>query len=379
VVGDHVRHMATGVVVVGGGILGTMHAWFAWRRGADVVHLERDVAPRRASVRNFGLVWVSGRAPGAELSAALRARQLWEEIGNDVPGTGFRPTGSLTIALDPAEVKVFEEVCGRSDAVERGLTMLTGAEAREHNPALSGAFEAALLCERDAVVEPGQVLGAMRARMGEAGGYRFCNGHNVVAVDDQCVVDQHGTRHEADVVIACTGDQHDGIAAAALVGAPVRRVRLQMMETAPIEAALTTAIADGDSIRYYPAFQVPSLAGLPARHELAATHHLQLLMVQRLDGGLTIGDTHAYDEPFDFAVEEAPYELLGERAAAILGRPLPPIVRRWAGIYSQVTTPDQLCFRAQIANGVVLVTGPGGRGMTLSPAIAEQTVAELGL
>jgi glycine/D-amino acid oxidase-like deaminating enzyme len=47
VVGDHVGHMATRVVVVGGGILGTMHAWFARRRGVDVIQVERDVAPRR--------------------------------------------------------------------------------------------------------------------------------------------------------------------------------------------------------------------------------------------------------------------------------------------------------------------------------------------
>ncbi len=35
---------------------------------------------------------------------------------------------------------------------------------------------------------------------------------------------------------------------------------------------------------------------------------MQLLMVQRADGGLTIGDTHVYDEPFDFAVDESPYD-----------------------------------------------------------------------
>jgi glycine/D-amino acid oxidase-like deaminating enzyme len=169
-VGDHVRRMATRIVVVGGGILGTMHAWFARRHGADVVHLERDARPRRASVRNFGLIWVSGRAPGEELTAALRARQLWEEIANDVPDAGFRPAGSLTIALDPAEVKVFAEVCARSDAVERGFTLLTSVEARHHNPALGGSFEAALFCDRDAVVEPGQVLGAMRARLEADGG-----------------------------------------------------------------------------------------------------------------------------------------------------------------------------------------------------------------
>ena len=35
---------------------------------------------------------------------------------------------------------------------------------------------------------------------------------------------------------------------------PVRRVRLQMMQTEPLDEPLTTAIADGDSFRYYPGF-----------------------------------------------------------------------------------------------------------------------------
>ena len=62
---------------------------------------------------------------------------------------------------------------------------------------------------------------------------------------------------------------------------------------------------------------------------------MQLLVAQRLHGGLTIGDTHAYDEPFDFAVDEAHYAHLRARAESLLGRALPPIRRRWSGVYSQ--------------------------------------------
>jgi hypothetical protein len=50
------------VVVVGGGVLGFMHALEARRRGHPVTHLEREAGSRGASVRNFGLIWVSGRA-----------------------------------------------------------------------------------------------------------------------------------------------------------------------------------------------------------------------------------------------------------------------------------------------------------------------------
>ena len=86
------------VIVVGGGVLGTMHAVAARRRGFEVVHLEREPDARGASVRNFGLVWVSGRAPGPELDLALLARERWAQISAEVPGVGFRPHGSLTLA-----------------------------------------------------------------------------------------------------------------------------------------------------------------------------------------------------------------------------------------------------------------------------------------
>ncbi len=61
------------VGVVGAGIVGTMHAVWAQRCGWDVVPLERDDEPRSATVRYFGLVWVSGRAAGEELVIAVRA------------------------------------------------------------------------------------------------------------------------------------------------------------------------------------------------------------------------------------------------------------------------------------------------------------------
>jgi glycine/D-amino acid oxidase-like deaminating enzyme len=94
--------------------------------------------------------------------------------------------------------------------------------------------------------------------------------------------------------------------------------------------------------------------------------------VQRLDGSLTIGDTHEYKEPFAFDVDEAAYDHLRYRAEGLLGVPLPPTQRRWAGVYSQATT-DEIYHRSQVAAGVVLVTGAGGRGMTCSPGIAEET------
>jgi FAD dependent oxidoreductase TIGR03364 len=368
------------VVIVGGGVLGVMHAMQARERGMAVVHLEREPAARGASVRNFGLIWVSGRAPGPELALAQRARTLWEELASQVPAAGFRPHGSLTLAADDAELALLKEAADLPDAAERGFELLDAAATREVNPALGGLFAGALLCRRDAIVEPRLVPASFRDYLLAAGGggYSWLPGREAVEVAPHAIRDHTGEWHRGDLIVLCTGAAHTGVAGAHLAGytpPPVRRVRLQMMQTAPHGGRLQTAVADGDSLRYYPAFDLPARAGLGPQATAAAATAAQLLLVQRLDGSLTIGDTHEYDEPFAFDVDEAAYEHLRSRAEQLLGATLPPTRRRWAGVYSQATTRE-LYHRSQVAPGVVLVTGPGGRGMTCAPAIAEETFGQ---
>jgi FAD dependent oxidoreductase TIGR03364 len=366
-----------------------MHAVMARQRGLAVTHLEREAEGRGASVRNFGLIWVSGRKAGPELALARRARQLWEQVSADVPGTGFRPAGSLTIAASEAELRVLEEAVKLPDAAERGFELLSPDGVRAANPALRGELRGGLLCRADGIAEPRLALPALRAWLSATGSYAWLPGREAIAVRPHSVLDHTGTWHRGDLVVLCTGASLTGVAGPHLhasgalaslssSGTGLRRVRLQMLQTAPFAGTLTTAVADGDSLRYYPAYDVPSRGALAPQPPVAAAARAQLLMVQRLDGGLTIGDTHSYDEPFTFDVDEDAYDHLRARAQALLGAPLPRTQRRWAGVYSEVVQPSAassspLYHRSQVAPGVVLVTGPGGRGMTCSPAIAEET------
>ncbi|MGY5631652.1 TIGR03364 family FAD-dependent oxidoreductase [Streptomyces sp. NRRL WC-3795] len=371
------------VIVVGAGVVGTMHAWHAVNRGHEVVQIERETEARGASLRNFGQIWVSGRAGGEELETALRARELWEEIGARVPALGFRPNGSLTPVRGDLERAVAEAAVARPDAAARGYKLLTPGEARAINPALRGDFDAALYCERDAAVEPRTAQLALRAELLRSPGYTFLPGREVrEVVGERAVRDDHGEVHTGDAVVLATGAWLGGLVRE-LAGPdlPVRRVRLQMMQTDPLGEPLTTSVADADSFRYYPAYASPALDELNARQPQPATaaeHAMQLLMVQRADGGLTIGDTHEYEHPFAFDTVEDPYDHLTGVVESLLGRPLPKIRRRWAGVYAQCTDTRRVVHRQRVRDGVWLVTGPGGRGMTCSPAIAETTANELG-
>ncbi|MEV8419562.1 TIGR03364 family FAD-dependent oxidoreductase [Streptomyces niveus] len=370
------------VIVVGAGVVGTMHAWHAVDRGHEVVQIERESEARGASLRNFGQIWVSGRAGGEELETALRARELWQEIGGRVPGVGFRACGSLTPLRGELETAVAEAAVARPDAADRGYRLLTADEARVLNPALRGDFTGALWCERDAAVEPRTAQLALKQALLASGRYTYLGGREVrEVVGAASVRDDHGDIHTGDAVILATGAWLGGLVRElAGPGLPVRRVRLQMMQTDPLGEDLTTSVADADSFRYYPAYRGDALDALNSgqpQAPTAAEHRMQLLMVQRRDGGLTIGDTHEYEHPFAFDTVQEPYDHLTRVVESFIGRPLPRVRRRWAGVYAQCTDTTRVVHRQQVRDGVWLVTGPGGRGMTCSPAIAEATADEL--
>lgn len=363
-------------IVVGGGILGTTHAWQALKLGHDVIHVERDLLPRGASVRNFGLIWVSGRRAGLELNEAIRARLMWEELSLEFPAMEFNPNGSLTLAKNEMEVAILEECLTKVDANVRQWSVLDKRETQRVNPALRGAYLAALWCPLDATVEPATVLTSLRAGLSKKPKYRWRSGVEIKSITPKAqyvqAISDSDEIFEGDLLILCPGADHQTLFKDEFAAAPIRQVRLQMMSTDVFPEKLTTSIADGDSLRYYPAYAETNLATLPIQAPIASEKHMQLLLVQRSDGTLTIGDTHEYETPFEFTLDERPYEYLHEVASSLIGKTLPPIVRRWDGIYSQ-RIDGEIVDRRFIFPNVITVTGPGGRGNSLAPAIAEQT------
>ncbi len=367
------------IVIMGGGIIGTMHAYLALKEGYSVIQCEREQIARSASVRNFGLIWVSGREVGAELEMALRAREIWGEVGAAVPATGFRANGSITIARNEAEWQVLQEAAAMPDADLRGFSLLVKEEVTALEPVLAGDFIGGLRCTQDAAAEPNRLLVSLREYLKADENYRWMPNFDVMdfyhSETGNHIIDVKGQTISGDLMVMCPGSSHQGFLSSFFADAPVRRVRLQMGATVPLPAKLGHSVADGDSLRYYPAFKDLSLAALPPQTEIAARRKMQLLMVQRLDGTLTIGDTHEYDEPFDHEILEEPYEHLSGVISAIFGRTAPVVSRRWDGVYSQ-STSSETYFRKAIAPGAVVITGGGGRGNTLSPAIAEETMIQ---
>jgi FAD dependent oxidoreductase TIGR03364 len=364
------------LVVLGGGIIGSMHAFFGLKAGFEVIQVERDSEALSASVRNFGLIWVSGREAGPELDLALRARVLWQEVGT-AANIGFRGNGSLTIARTDAEFGVLQEAASMEDAMLRGFEILHKREVQQLEPILAGNFVGALRCSLDGAVEPSMLFSGLRAYLLAQPHYQWIPNFEAVAFDHNetgnHISDAQGVTISGEYMALCPGAAHAGFLSDYLQDAPLRKVFLQMGSTKPITDKLSHSIADSDSLRYYPAFKNLSLDRLPPQSEVAVEHKMQLLLTPRFDGSFTIGDTHLYQEPFSHEIVEEPYLHLLEVIGSIFGREF-SVAKRWSGVYSQSTSTRDIYYRNEIAPGAVIVTGGGGRGNTLSPAIAEETI-----
>jgi FAD dependent oxidoreductase TIGR03364 len=363
------------VVVAGGGVIGTAVSVGALDRGHTVTHLERDAAPRGASVRNFGLVWICGRAGGRELELALQGRSLWRTLGERAPAIGFRQPGCLLVARSQAELDLIAAACDRDDSRERGFRLVAPDEARRLNPLL-GEIAGALHSPLDSIVEPAAALTALRELCEATGRYRFIAERTVVDLDGGAI-DHTGARHAGDVAVICPGEALEWIPAAIREPAGLSRRSLQMLELAPLRPQSPTVVADGDAMRYYPAFDLPERAAIPPPDPIVERYGAQLLAAPRLDGALTVGDTHVDDQPGMFgSSEEADEHLLG-RVEELLG-PRGAVRRRWTGSYVRRTDGADCIVIATIKEGVV-VTAAGGMGMTAAPAFAREALSHAGL
>jgi len=143
-----------------------------------------------------------------------------------------------------------------------------------------------------------------------------------------------------------------------------------------IEPALLTGLA---LLRYRGFADCPSLPAVRDRLErerpdLLAVE-MNLMLTQRPDGELVIGDTHEYaDTPPPFKDERLD-DLILEEAAALLGVDRLEVHERWQGVYAHA--PDRDFLIAAPLDGVRVVAVTSGIGMTTALGLAPRVLDDL--
>jgi FAD dependent oxidoreductase TIGR03364 len=371
-VSHHSAALSADLVVVGAGVVGLAHAIEARARGLSVVVVERDVRAVGASVRNFGHIGTT--LQGGEATAyAAATRDRWLNLA---PKAGFEvlEAGSVVIARSDAELAVLEEFAGEHPGLAR---LLGPGQVRDLFPLATAEVIGGAHLPQDLRIDPREAIPALAAWL-ESTGVRFAWNTHVGSVEEGVVHTSRGDFRGARIVCAC-GHNLDRLFPGIAEDYGLQRCLLHMFEVAtPGNVRIGPAILTGTAmLRYSALLAMPSVPAVRAeierQHPELLERVVNLMLTQRPDGSVVLGDTHHYDrthQPFD---DECVAELLLREGSRLLGAKL-TVRSRWRGLYAESPMTDFLIAQPHPGTRVVSVTT--GIGMTtalgVAPAILDQ-------
>ena len=371
------------VAIVGAGILGLAHAWLAAKAGKSVVVFERSPRAAGASVRNFGMIWPIGQPAGAMLALALRSRELWLQILGEAK-LPYRETGSLHVAYRADEAAVVQEFAERGAGLGYACKWLKPCEVLELSHAVEPqGLAGGLWSSTELTVDPRQVIQVLPAFLAERYNVQFQFGCAVGSIEHPALSTGAG-QWNADTIIVCSGEDFTTLYSEHYAASGLTRCKLQMLRTAPQPDGwrLGPSLAAGLTLRFYPAFQVcETLPALSRRIAEETPEYdrwgIHALVSQTADGALTLGDSHEYGLAVDVFNKEEIDDLILGYTRQFLRAPDLRVAERWHGVYAK--HPQKPLVVMQPQPGVRIVASPGGSGMTLAFAVAEQSMRDLGV
>jgi FAD dependent oxidoreductase TIGR03364 len=369
------------LIVVGAGILGTSHTYFAARRGWRVLLLERGDWPGEASVRNFGTL-MAGALAGDWHRRGLESIAWYRELA-PLAGFDFRPCGSLYHVTTPVEAAVLEEFARLAPTCGYRCELLEPDRAAALNPLLErDHVRLALYFPDDARVEPRHLFRRLIPWLVRELAVEYRPATVAVGVTarggEACVRTAAGAELHARHAVVCNGSDLRTLFPERFVAAGFERCKLLMLRTLP-QPSLPVTVASGLTLRRYPSFQLcPSWAKLADEPVAAGVleRGIHILMVQDADGSLVVGDSHEYGAgDLNEILNSATERLIVAEARKLVRLASWEIVERWHGIYSMPR--DAELYRVTIDGVIHLVTGIRGKGMTTGPAVARETIDAL--
>ena len=365
------------LAVVGAGILGLACALAAARRKLKVVVIERDPCARRASVRNFGFVTVTGQDREGVWIRARRSRDVWREVAPKarIP---ILQTGTWVAARRIESAAVLDAFM-RTDMAE-GCELLTPAAARQRCPRLQTSdLRAVLWSPHELRVESREAIPKLADWLARDHDVEFRWETAAHLVAPSRVETSRGPI-SAGATIVCPGDDLVSLYPERLVDAGIGRCELQMLRLdSPGFALPGTVMSDLSLIRYGGFATLRESDSLRRRLESEQSEFLQhgihLIVAQASDGSLVVGDSHQYDLTREAFAAERIYTLLLDEYAAVTGHPAPSVRERWTGTYAVAN--NRVVLIETPAPDVRLVMVTSGIGASTGFAIGEEVVGEL--
>jgi glycine/D-amino acid oxidase-like deaminating enzyme len=395
----------TGIVVIGGGIIGTSTALALSQRGVAVTLCEKGHIAGEQSSRNWGFVRKNGRDE-REIPLIVESLRIWKGLNETVGAeTGFRTCGILSIAATDATRKRHEDFIEKSRVYQLGSRIVEGEELEKLLPGSTRKFRSGLYNPTDGRAEPQKAAPAIAAAVRREGGHVVENcavrGLDVAGGRVSGVFTEKG-RIKCDGVVLAGGAWSRLFCGAYGITLPQLKVLSSVVRTTPVDGLPETStntgqfafrrrldggynIAGGgnhtvpivpDTFRFFFKF-------LPAL--MAEWGELHLRLDNRFLSEARTPKRWDMDKPSPFeevrVLDPTPDKVRSEKAVAKMKEMFPAaagmqIAQHWAGLID--VTPDAVPVISTVAEtpGLVIATGFSGHGFGIGPG-AGRLAADL--
>ncbi|MGN6294506.1 MAG: TIGR03364 family FAD-dependent oxidoreductase [Chitinophagaceae bacterium] len=362
-------------IVIGAGIVGLSTARALAVRGYKVKVIDREQKAVGASVRNFGMVWPIGQPAGEAYETAMLSRRLWKELADEA-GIWYEEAGSLHLAYEKDEWKVLDEL--KEIYRNRDYHLLDAVDVLKRSPAVvPGKLIGGLYSKEELIVDPRQAMERIPLWLAEKFGVEFLWGKAVTALNYPSAV-AGAESWQADEIYLCSGADFETLYPELYAAQPLTKCKLQMMRMEPQRNnwRIGPALCAGLSLLHYTAFQsAPSINILKKRIQAQYPDYIKwgihVMVSQNQNGELTIGDSHEYGlthGPFDKTfINDMILDYLQQFAR--FNNNL--ITETWNGVYPKLTN-GQTHLIVEPRQGVTIINGLGGAGMTMSLGLCER-------
>jgi glycine oxidase len=171
------QRTTTDVVIAGGGVIGLSIAWRAAQSGLRVTVAERAVAGSGATHAAAGMLAPVTEADFGEqdlIALNLLAARSFGDFAEELEAstgltTGYRRTGTLSVAVDRDEAEALERIHRFRTSLGLEGERLTGRDCRRLEPALAPRVLGGVLAPADHQVDPRMLTHALRAALSAQG------------------------------------------------------------------------------------------------------------------------------------------------------------------------------------------------------------------
>lgn len=356
------------IVIIGGGVIGTVTAYFLARAHFDVLLLERHDIGAGTTSAAAAAALLQTKTSAKKLQIANKSLALLDQLHEQLDRQfEYEHTGSLLAANTPDEMDLIREMNGNLHSLGLDVELVDGHRARELMPILGNTIIGGSYSPKDAQINPLELVVACANEAKRYGAKIFTftevqdiktNGNRILAVQTNagCVL--------TETIINAAGVWAPSIAKMADINLPISPLKGELLVTERMPQRMRGTLIAAKYLLSKTKLE-------QATSDISPKRSVGITLVQVKHGNFIVGSTResaGYDCSSTYnGISELASQLLELTPSLANTR----LLRSYAGL--RPITPDgyPIIGRVPTLPGFIQAAGFGGDGLAMAAITAE--------